>query len=93
MNEKKSLEVLDNLQNLEELSIDGNPVSSQVRFKYELIMRLRKLEMLDDEPIKELDRDVAEQYFLQNKCKLLFIIPCFLVPLPNTGIIKKDSIV
>ena len=27
-NEKKALEVLDNLQNLKELSIDGNPVTT-----------------------------------------------------------------
>jgi len=39
-------------------------VSSKVSFKYELIMRFKPLEMLDEEPIQELDRDVAEQFFV-----------------------------
>jgi hypothetical protein len=30
-------------------------------------MRVKKLEILDDEPIKELDREIAEQFFIQNK--------------------------
>eukprot|EP00347_Sterkiella_histriomuscorum_P012554 403368121 len=80
-NDKKALDVLQSLQNLQELSIDGNPISSQVKFKYELTMRLKKLEILDDDPIKELDRDIAEQFFIQNK-----------LPLPGSGIIKKYTI-
>jgi hypothetical protein len=73
LNDRKTLDVLDKLTNLKELSIDGNPVnfyylpskvSSQVRFKYEVTMRIKKLEILDDEPIKELDREIAEQFFL-----------------------------
>jgi hypothetical protein len=46
-------------------------VSAKVSFKYELIYKFKKIEVLDDEPIKELDRDVAEQYFIQNRCKKL----------------------
>jgi hypothetical protein len=51
--------VLQSLENLKELSIDGNPVfflinlkvSANVQFKYELI--------LDDDNIQELDKEVA----------------------------------
>jgi hypothetical protein len=35
-------------------------VSSNVRFKYEIIMRLKKLEILDEDHLKELDREIAE---------------------------------
>ncbi len=70
LNERKALDVLETLTNLKELNIDGNPVSSNVRFKYELTLRLKKLEILDDESIKDLDREIAEQFFIQNKSKL-----------------------
>ena len=40
-----------------------------MRVKYELIMRLPKLENLDDDAVKELDREVAEQFCIQNKSK------------------------
>jgi hypothetical protein len=33
-------------------------------------MRIRKLEVLDDETIKELDKDIAERFFIQNKSKI-----------------------
>jgi hypothetical protein len=68
LNEKRALEVLEELTQLKELSIDCNPVSSKVSFKYELIYKFKQIEVLDDEPIKELDRDVAQQYFIQNRC-------------------------
>ena len=48
---------------LRELSIDGNPCARAPEFTYELLMRLPDLKILNDEAIKELDRDVAEQYF------------------------------
>lgn len=35
-------------------------------FRYELILRQPQLKMYDDEAIKELDRDVAEQYYAMN---------------------------
>jgi hypothetical protein len=63
-NEKKAMEVLESLKNLKELSMDGNPISANVKFKYELILRVKKLETLDDDAIQELDRDVAEAYFI-----------------------------
>ena len=59
MNEHKAIEAFESLKNLKEISIDGNPVSSKIEFKYQIIMRLPKLETLDEETIKELDRDVA----------------------------------
>jgi hypothetical protein len=64
LNEKRALEVLEELTQLTELSIDCNPVSSKVSFKYELIYKFKQIEVLDDEPIRELDRDVAQQYFI-----------------------------
>jgi Leucine-rich repeat (LRR) protein len=60
MNDKKAIEVLEELPNLRDLSIDGNPVSAKIQFKYEIIYRFKNLEVLDDEAVKELDRDVAD---------------------------------
>jgi hypothetical protein len=60
MNDRSAIEVFKSLPNLKELSIDGNPVSSKIQFKYELIMRIKKLEVLDDETIQELDKEIAE---------------------------------
>ena len=51
MNEKKVVEVFEELPHLTDLSIDGNPVASHVSFKYELIVRFKQLERLDEEPI------------------------------------------
>ena len=45
---------------LRELSIDGNPCARTPEFGYELLMRLPDLKVLNEETIKELDRDVAE---------------------------------
>jgi hypothetical protein len=50
-NDKKAAEVFDCLKNLKELSIDGNPVSAKIEFKYDLILRLKKLELLDDDAV------------------------------------------
>ncbi len=54
------IEVFEELPNLRDLSIDGNPVSAKIGFKYEIIYRFKQLEKLDEEPLKELDRDIAE---------------------------------
>jgi hypothetical protein len=64
MNDKRTIEVLEDLSGLSDLSLDGNPVSAKVSFKYELIYRFKNLETLDDEAVKEMDRDIAEQYFI-----------------------------
>jgi len=60
LNEKRVIEVFEELPNLRDLSIDGNPVSAKIGFKYEIIYRFKQLEKLDEEPLKELDRDIAE---------------------------------
>ena len=61
-NPTKSLEVLTHLgvkYKLRDISIDGNPISSTTKFKNTLILQIPKLEMLDDEKVAELDREVA----------------------------------
>ena len=64
MNDKRTIEVLEDLPQLRDLSIDGNPVSAKIQFKYEILYRFKNLETLDDDAVKELDRDIAEQYFV-----------------------------
>ena len=46
-----------------EISIDGNPISSTTRFKNQLILGIPRLEILDEDKIGDLDREVANQYF------------------------------
>ena len=61
-----SLEVFAHLVNnykLRDISIDGNPISSTVRFKNSLLMCCPRLEVLDDDKIQPLNREVAKQYF------------------------------
>jgi len=48
---------------LKEISIDGNPITSTTKFKNSLLLSIPSLEMLDDERVQELDREVAQQYF------------------------------
>jgi Leucine-rich repeat (LRR) protein len=64
LHDKRCIEILEELPALKDLSIDGNPVSAKVQFKYEIIYRFKNLETLDEDAIKELDRDIAEQYFI-----------------------------
>lgn len=66
INAQKSLEVLCYLGinfKLNDISIDGNPISSTTKFKNQLILSIPNLETLDDEQVSELDREVAIQYF------------------------------
>lgn len=85
-NEESALEILQSLPKLEELSIDGNPISTKMVFHYSLVLTLPKLQILDEDAIKELDRDIATQYFQDNKCKFFLI---FLVLMPGTkGLLK-----
>ena len=59
-----AMDVLKKCTRLRELSIDGNPCAREgPEFGYELLMRLPELKMLNEEPVKELDRDIAEQYY------------------------------
>lgn len=55
--------ILKRCTRLRELSIDGNECAKGPEFSYELLMRLPDLKVLNEEAIKELDRDVAEQYY------------------------------
>jgi len=50
------------LPKLKELSMDGNPCATKIEFNYELIIRIPKLKLFNDDAVKELDRDVAQQY-------------------------------
>lgn len=61
-NSRKVIEMINEMPKLKELSIDGNPVSAKVQLKYEITVNAKNLVSLDDEPIQELDRDIAEQY-------------------------------
>jgi hypothetical protein len=75
-NAQKTLEVFAYLginYKLRELSIDGNPISSTTRFKNQLLVSIPKLELLDEERIQPLDREVAVQYFKLNNLEQ----PCF----------------
>lgn len=47
------------LPKLKELSLDGNPCGTKREFNYELMLRIPKLKLLNDDTVKELDRDVA----------------------------------
>lgn len=72
MNEQKAIEVFCSLPRLTEISIDGNPIAAKIGFKYEMIVRMgERLEMLDEEAVQELDRDVALQYYQEKRSILL----------------------
>jgi len=53
------MSVLMRCTKLRELSIDGNECARAPEFGYELLMRLPDLRVLNEEAVKELDRDVA----------------------------------
>jgi len=63
MDSEHAMTVLMKCTKLRELSIAGNPCSREPEFGYELLLRLPDLRVFNDETVKELDRDVAEQYF------------------------------
>lgn len=65
---------------MRDISIDGNPISSTTKFKYSLIISIPKLQVLDDERVKDLDRDVAEQYFQVHN----FAVPKFAEKVKNS---------
>ena len=58
-----TMSILMQCTKLRELSMDGNPCARTPEFGYELLMRLPELKVFNEETVKELDRDVAEQYF------------------------------
>jgi hypothetical protein len=53
------MQIMTSLPKLKELALDGNPCASKLEFNYEMIVRMPKLKMLNDDLIKELDRDIA----------------------------------
>ena len=55
-----NVSTISQMTKLKELNIGGNPCSSKAEFCYELILRMPQLRMVDEEAVKELDRDVAE---------------------------------
>ena len=81
MESEDVMDILTSLPKLKELSIDQNPCSRLAEFRYELILRQPQLKMYDDEAIKELDRDVAEQYYTMHDKE---------VPIPENA--KKEPI-
>jgi len=62
-----AMSVLIRCSKLKELAIDGNACAKGPEFGYELLMCLPGLKVLNEEAVKELDRDVAEQYFLMHE--------------------------
>lgn len=56
------MQIMTSLPKLKELALDGNPCATKTEFNYEMIVRMPKLKLLNDDAIKELDRDVAVQY-------------------------------
>ena len=49
------------------------------------------IEILDEEAVKELDRDIAEQFYYDNRSKSQYKTDPLVVPLPGTSILKKDE--
>jgi len=74
-------QILTNLPKLKELSISGNPCAKEMRFAYELILKMPKLRMMNDEAVKEMDRDVAQMHFEMNGIKF--------VEEPVVGVLKS----
>lgn len=64
------LQILSSLPKLKELYLDGNPCATKVEFNFELIVTLKKLKLLNDDAVKDMDRDVAAQYLEMHHVKL-----------------------
>lgn len=58
-----AMSILMKCTKLKEVSVAGNPCARKPEFGYELLMRLPSLQVFNEEAVKELDRDVAEQYY------------------------------
>lgn len=67
LDDKYVLSILSSLPKLREVTTDGNPCARLMSFTYELILRIPKLRMHNDEAVKELDRDIATQFFEDNE--------------------------
>lgn len=64
-----TLETLESLPKLKELSIDSNPVNAKEGFKYHLVLKL-KLNLLEDDKINDMDRDLAKMFYKKNGLKM-----------------------
>ena len=84
-------DILESLPKLRELSIEGNPCAREIEFTYELILRMPKLRMLNEEAIKELDRDVAEQYYVMNDWEVPKPPTVFKVVPPSDSPVKGED--
>jgi hypothetical protein len=51
------------LPKIKELNVDNNPGTRNLKLYYELILRLPKLKILNEDAVKELDRDIALRFF------------------------------
>lgn len=95
---EEALRVLRSLPKLKELSIDINPCSANAAFNFEIVLTLSKLKMFNEEAIRELDKDVAKQYFrLQGLPIPAEPQPASVLHRPddnkeNTGIERKKSV-
>lgn len=56
------MQIVTDFPKLKELSLDGNPCAAKQEFNYELILRIPKLRLLNDDAVKEMDRDVAKDF-------------------------------
>ena len=63
------ISVVGDLPALEELCVDGNPMSADYGLKYQVIMATR-VKMIDDERVTELDKELAKTYYHENNLKL-----------------------
>lgn len=60
---KEIASTLASLPKLKELNVDNNPGTRNLKLHYELILRLPKLKILNEDAVKELDRDIAVRFF------------------------------
>ena len=61
----QTLEVLRKLLKLRHLDLDGNPCSFSSSYKHNVIKKMLRLKELDGEPLKSLDRELADEYYEQ----------------------------
>lgn len=60
------VDTIASLPKLRELCIDGNPATRNLEFHYTIVLKMPKLKMLNEEPIKSIDAQIATKYF-ENK--------------------------
>lgn len=84
--------ILSSLPKLKELYLDGNPCATKVEFNFELIVTLKKLKLLNDDAVKEMDRDVAGQYLEMHHVRLHNIpLPKPIIKIQNEPVVKESK--